>query len=58
MTKPWREYSYKQLSKEEGETRGSDQRNLITQASIADTIAEVENDQHESVMKLTQAYDM
>ncbi len=35
-----------------------DQRNLNTNASIADIAAEVENDRRESVRKLSQAYDV
>jgi hypothetical protein len=46
------------LSKEKVEEKATDQRNLITKASIADIAAEVENDRWENVRKLTQAQDV
>jgi hypothetical protein len=36
----------------------ADLRNLITEASIADMAAEVENDQRENVRKLSQPHDV
>jgi hypothetical protein len=36
----------------------ADLRNLITEASIADMAAEVENDRQENVRKLSQAHDV
>jgi hypothetical protein len=36
----------------------ADQRNLITEASIADMAAKVENDRRENVRKLSQAHDV
>ncbi len=36
----------------------ADQRNFTTTVSIADIASEVENDRHESVMKLAQAHDV
>jgi hypothetical protein len=46
------------LSKDEGEetAAAANQRNLITKASIADIVAEVENDRRENVRKLAQAH--
>ncbi len=40
------------------ETPTSDQRNLITKASIVDMATEVENDRRENVRKLAQAHDV
>jgi hypothetical protein len=36
----------------------ADQRNLTVKASVANVASEVENDQQESVMKLSQAHDL
>jgi hypothetical protein len=61
MTWPWRELSYKQLSKGEiGETAATaaDHRNLTEKASITNSAAEVENDWWETAMKLAQAHDV
>jgi hypothetical protein len=56
MRRPGRERSYRQLSKDQvGEPAAPDQRNLGSTVSMADIVAEVENDHQESVMKLAQA---
>jgi hypothetical protein len=39
-------------------TAATDQRNLITKASIADIAAEGKNDRRENVRKLAQAHDV
>ncbi len=60
MSRPWWEHSYKRLLKGkvgEPALAAADQRNLAAKASIADIAAEVENDQQESVIKLTKAHD-
>ncbi len=60
MARPWWERSYKRLSNGEvGELAAvADQRNLTVKASVANVASEVENDQQESVMKLSQAHDL
>ncbi len=59
MTRLWREWRYKRLSKDKVKERAAaDQRKLTARALIADIAAEVENDRRESVRKLTQAHDV
>ncbi len=61
MTRPCQECKYQRsLKYEEGETGGGGGRSVKSQCKgfHRDIAAEVENDQQESIMKLTQAHEM
>jgi hypothetical protein len=61
MTRPWREWRSKRLSKgevKETAAEAADQEKLAARALFADGTAEVENDRRESVRKLAQTHDM